>query len=157
MPIFGILTDGDTFHFLLFQRPQLKRCTGSSISVAVGFNGGWKRALTLKRLEDCERPEEFLRSLRPICEVIYSVLIGAFIQLIEAHYQCSLRRTQPGDKKRKSTDNWYNSKALGKRALAIAEDGARVAGTGKISAANQAAESASVPNRPGQAGLSGGF
>lgn len=108
----------------------------------MGLYGGWKRALTLKRLEDCERPEEFLGSLRPICEVIYSVLVGAFIQSIEAHYQRSLRRTQPGEEKRKSTDNWYNSKALGKRALAIAEDGARVAGTGNISAANQAAERA---------------
>jgi hypothetical protein len=94
-------------------------------------------------LELCHDPPiEFIRSLRPVVEVIYHLLLITYTELIEAYYQKSLKTAKKdGVSKRVSTDNWYNSKHTGVKALQTAVEGAEKAKADKA-AANVAADTA---------------
>ncbi|KAF8541859.1 hypothetical protein BDD12DRAFT_775595 [Trichophaea hybrida] len=127
LPIFGILTDGDTFRYFRFHRPEPVRRTGISISVQRGVYHSRSISMQLKSLDSCESSHDFLTSLRPICEVIYGVLVSAYLASIEAFYQRSLRSARKEVGKRRSTDVWYNAKSIGTEALQEAVEAAEMA------------------------------
>lgn len=94
------------------------------------YNG--RRIFFLPDIRAYEGPREFVHGLRPIIEIIYNILVTAYMESIEAFYQLSLRTAKKGNAIT-STDHWYNSARISLEAR-----------EGAIEATEQKADSAAI-------------
>jgi hypothetical protein len=110
VPVYGILCDGTLFQFFLFdgniQPYSFSRGILHEDTPAVrrGF-----------QLNDPETPRPFIRALRPICELIFDLMLASYISSLNAYHNHSVSMAKKEGKPRKSTGEW-------ERALALAGD-----------------------------------
>ncbi|KAA8900056.1 hypothetical protein FN846DRAFT_781986, partial [Sphaerosporella brunnea] len=148
-PIFGILTNGESCYFFSFERPELNRRPNISIQVWRGVYDGLEY-VPLVPFGHCRSPIQFISSLRPVCDIIYAVLVTAYIESINAFHSRSLRNAKKHQRKRQSTEHWYNAKQVAQNALETALETAIQAetqaadprGARAFTAANETAEAA---------------
>jgi hypothetical protein len=62
----------------------------------------------------------YVRSLRPICEMIYSVMLEGFIDALNAYWQVSLEKQKSSGRPRESTPAWTQALSVAKTALSTA-------------------------------------
>jgi hypothetical protein len=77
VPVYGILCDGDVFEFFRFD--------GSTKPAS--FHHGHTALASRLRLPDLTNPEAqtFIHALRPICEIIFDLMLKGYISSLEAY------------------------------------------------------------------------
>ena len=137
-PIYGILCDGHSFDFFsfdgstkppTFSRGIFKHDRHSFLGLSVGYLG--------------RRPAiDFILSLRPICEAIFSCLLIGYRSGLQAYFQRSVQKGSEEEKgSRPSTSGWEKSLQLANEAFDLAVKATSQAAMGDMSS-NTLAEDA---------------
>ncbi|KAF7976819.1 hypothetical protein HWV62_5496 [Athelia sp. TMB] len=108
VPVRAILCDGDTFEVFAFD--------GSTNPPA--FSRG--RDIDLRSLLELPKgalPRDFIRALRPICEVVFDVLLGGYVASAEAYRRREAERTANDGQPRPSSDKWEAAIGSAQQAL----------------------------------------
>ncbi|KAF8535858.1 hypothetical protein BDD12DRAFT_750529 [Trichophaea hybrida] len=107
LPVYGILSDGSSWMFFRFNRTlQVAR----GVIPAEGDRQYLEYSIPPFQ---STKTVEYVRSLRPACEYIYSIILTRFVNSIGAFYDQSIRRHS----KRSSTPQWLNSRTAARNAL----------------------------------------
>ena len=130
-PIYGILCDGKTFEFFSFD--------GSTTPPT--FSRGVYRTLDSLSLADFKSSTEidYMRSLRPICEVLFYFLLLAYGAGIRAYMERSRDDGIRANRPRLSTPGWVEADKYATLALSHAMSAAVAAST-QDSAADEETE-----------------
>jgi len=120
-PIYGILCDGKTFQFFSFD--------GSTTPPT--FSRGVYRTLHSLSLADFQSTTgiDYMRSLRPICEVLFYFLLLAYGAGVRAYMQRSLSEGVKAQRPRESTPGWAEADKFAMLARSHAINAAVVATT----------------------------
>lgn len=86
--------------------------------------------------------QEFLASVRAVCEAIFYVLLVGYNNALEAYYAKSVQVAAETGIPRNSTPHWIASIGHAKDALRQASEAAELHAAGNVSMANELAESA---------------
>lgn len=137
-PIYGILCDGNRYEFF-----RLNRSTKPAIfSRGIITQGDGQHPFDAEALRIADfsgtSASGFIKSLRPVCEAIFSLFLLSYVNGIEAYFQRSLERNQY--QPLKSTSVWASCHALATNALELALAAAAKAADGDIISANETAE-----------------
>jgi hypothetical protein len=115
VPVYGILCDGSTFEFFLFD--------GSTkpYSFSRGCLSGdppiFRNGLRLEDFTKTETPRPFIHTLRPICEITFDLLLRGYISSLNAYHSRSSKRSEKEQKPRKSLDKWVEAVKFAEEAL----------------------------------------
>jgi hypothetical protein len=128
IPIHGILTDGDAFQFFRFTRKTTQRLTTSRLNVELGVDSDGLTEMGPLPFGRC-LPTAYAKSLRPICETIYSLMLHGFIDVLSAHWQAPESKVNATGAARQSTPApvWLRPHERAELALALAEEAADIA------------------------------
>ncbi|KAF8533341.1 hypothetical protein BDD12DRAFT_899504 [Trichophaea hybrida] len=124
LPVYGILSDGSSWIFFRFNRAV----EDGKVKLRVA-RGAFSTEDDRPYLEysippfQSTKKVEYVRSLRPVCEYIYFILLTRFVNSIGAFYDQSTRRQS----QRSSTPQWPNSRTVARNALEKALLAARLA------------------------------
>jgi hypothetical protein len=110
--VYGILCDGDVFEFFLFDgstKPPL-------------FYHGCDRTVPRTRLQlpdftQTATPRPFIDALRPICEIIFDLMLAGYISSLEAYHNRSINNSAKEGKPRQSLDKWDRAISSAHKAL----------------------------------------
>ena len=114
VPVFGILCDGESFQFFLFD--------GSSTPFSF-TRGSLKDSPTFQqifKLDDfiaTRSSGPFIRNLRQICEITFDLLLQSYILSLEAYRNRSVNKAERQGGPRKSTEEWDEAVFLASDAL----------------------------------------
>ncbi|KAF8808065.1 hypothetical protein BYT27DRAFT_7097515 [Phlegmacium glaucopus] len=114
IPVYGILCDGSHFQFFLFDGNNKPYSFSRGIlhtdppAVRRGF-----------QLNDPENPKSFICALRPICEVIFDVMLTSYISSLNAYHNHSISMAKKEEKPPKSMGGWEKPLTLAGDALEI--------------------------------------
>lgn len=139
-PVYGILCDGESFHFFRFDHHAKSK-------VSMGYfpflGSGAQHDQKLKIRELLGTPaQEFLASVRAVCEAIFYVLLVGYTDALKAYYTRSVQVATEMVIPRNSTPHWMASIAHAKDALRMALEAAELHAAGHVDMANQLAENA---------------
>jgi hypothetical protein len=98
VPIVGILCDGTSFEFFSFDGSKSPKFARGCLP---GDPKKFRRGLRLADFT-LDGPAPFMADLRPICEIIFDLLVGAYISSLTAFRDRSQRRGHRERKPRKS-------------------------------------------------------
>jgi len=115
VPLYGTLCDGTLFQFFMFDgnnKPYL-----FSRGTLRGDPPVVRRGFQLDDHTAAETPRPFIRTLRPICELIFDLLLTSYISSLNAYHNRSIGTGQKVRKPRKSTAEWEQALALASDAL----------------------------------------
>jgi hypothetical protein len=111
--VYGILCDGASFQFFLFdgstKPPSFYRGTY--------VEDLYQRGLRLADFTETDRARSFIRSLRIICETIFDLLLHGYISSVKAYRDRSNNCSPEHSKPRKSLDKWDEAVSSANEAL----------------------------------------
>ncbi|KAF8542453.1 hypothetical protein BDD12DRAFT_774865 [Trichophaea hybrida] len=125
-PIHGILSDGTSFQFFRFERDGMERFQEEKPKIMMGITDNGYRKIGVLDFEACPK-KEYIRSLRPVCETIFFVLLQGFIEGLEGLHRYSSRNTAKNDINEDQSDSWDCCKKLALECLDTATAAARSA------------------------------
>lgn len=117
MPVYGILCDGDVFEFFWFD--------GSTKPAS--FYHGCDSTVPRTRLllpdftqTGTHRP--FIDALRPICEIVFDLMLRGYISSLEAYHNRSVKNSAKEGKTSQSLDKWGRAISSAHQALEMFRD-----------------------------------
>jgi hypothetical protein len=115
--VYGILCDGDVFEFFWFD--------GSTQPPS--FYHGCDRTVPRTRLHlpdftQTATPRPFIDALRPICEIIFDLMLRSYISSLEAYHNRSVNNSAKEGKPRQSLDKWERAISSAHQALEMFRD-----------------------------------
>ncbi|KAF8224600.1 hypothetical protein L208DRAFT_1310410, partial [Tricholoma matsutake] len=115
LPIHCVFTDGWTFEFFKFERNP----TPSFIrGCFLGDPKHLRRGLEILNFASMKTSLPFILQLRCACEVIFDVMLSAYITGLKAYYSRSEEQGKKQGSKRPSLDGWERALQSAERALA---------------------------------------
>lgn len=113
VPIYGILCDGYTFEFFLFDGSTKPFSFKRGLVGSDDPPTSW-RPLQLSKLEFTSTTRPFVNSLRPICEVIFDLLLRGYVSSMKVYQNHSMNKsTREGQ----TLDEWEEATSAAVRAL----------------------------------------
>lgn len=136
VPVYGILCDGDVFEFFRFDGSP------EPPSFSHGCYGPTSRTrLVLPDVTDTvTRP--FLEALRPICEIIFDIMLTGYASSLEIYHNRSERKGVQEGQQRPSLVKWEQAIARSQTAQRLFRDAEMRRQTGHIGEANTTVEAA---------------
>jgi hypothetical protein len=134
-PIYGILCDGKSFDFFSFDGSTKPSTFSRGI---FKHEGHTFKGLTVGSLGRCSAIN-FILSLRPICESIFSCLLMGYRTGMQAYLQRSMKRGSEERRSQSSTSGWEKSLRLANEAFDLAVKATSQATSGDVSS-NSVAE-----------------
>ena len=117
MPVYGILCDGDVFEFFQFdgstKPPSFYHGCDSTVP---------RTRLQLPDFTQTGTPRPFLDALRPICEIIFDLMLRAYSSSLEAYHNRSAKNSAKEGKPRPSLDKWERAIGSARQALEMFRD-----------------------------------
>lgn len=117
MPVYGILCDGDVFEFF---------CFDGSTKPPLFFHGCDptvpRTHLQLPDFTQTATPRLFIDALRPICEIIFDLMLNGYISSLKAYHSRSVENSAKEAKPRKSLDKWERAISSAHKALEMFRD-----------------------------------
>jgi hypothetical protein len=102
VPIIGILCDGTSFEFFSFDGSNSRKFARGCLP---GDPKKFRRGLRLADFT-LDGPAPFMADLRRICEIIFDLLVGAYISSLTSFRDRSQRRGNRELKPRKNLEKW---------------------------------------------------
>ena len=138
MPVYGILCDGAELAFEFF------RFDGSTkpSSFCRGRDTLLRTRLHLPEFTHAAHSRGFIDALRPICEIIFDLLLNGYISSLEADYKCSGQDTATAGKLGPSPEKWTPAISSAQKALTMFRDAETKRGAQLIDEANTTVEQA---------------
>jgi len=99
--VYGILCDGDIFEFFLFDGTT----EPFSFQRGVGLNAPTRR-FRIPDPADTWTTRPFIHALRPICEIIFDLLLSAYVSSLKAYHNRAVIKNTRAGQLRKSLDKW---------------------------------------------------
>jgi hypothetical protein len=115
VPVYGILCDGSTFEFFLFDGST--KPYSFSRGCLPGDPPIFRNGFRLEDFAKTETPRPFILTLRPICEIIFDLLLRGYISSLNAYRSRSSRKSEKERKPRKSLDKWEEAVKFAEEAL----------------------------------------
>jgi hypothetical protein len=102
LPVYGVLCDGSVFEFFKFKDDK------QTLSFTRGCFPGDPRVLRkgLPLSNPSLSPDSFIRNLRPICEIIFDLMLQGFTSSLVAFRDRSMTKSKMNNKPRKSLTKW---------------------------------------------------
>jgi hypothetical protein len=102
VPVYGILCDGDIFEFFLF------RGNTDPISFKRGSypDDPILRPFRLPDPPDAKTTRPFIDALRPICEIVFDLLMSSYVESLTIYHARSVSRSAKGGQLRESLGLW---------------------------------------------------
>ena len=117
MPVYGILCDGDTFEFFWFdgstKPPSFYYGRDSTV---------FRTRLQLPDPTQARTPRPFIDALRPICEIIFDLMLRGYMSSLEAYHQSFAKNSAEEGKPRQSLDKWEHAISSARQALELFRD-----------------------------------
>lgn len=140
IPIYGILCNGRSFQFFIFDGSMRTR----PYKFSMGVVPGRFRVTELRFLGPLPEPtaRQFIHSLRPICETIFNLLLVAYIISMKEMRDRSITRQWKVQGRSLSVDSWDKALEFAEEALGKSQDAEMLRQDNSIDEADSITESA---------------
>lgn len=115
IPIIGVLCDGSSFEFFSFDS------TSDQITFLRGLPNVYNPPRMKLTLPDHDAGLEYITTLRPVCETLFSLFLTGYINAFSAYQQQSVKRAVKAKQPRDSTPRWVNALNTAREAFDMAQ------------------------------------
>jgi hypothetical protein len=137
VPVYGILCDGDVFEFFWFDGSTKPPSFYHGCDLTVP-----RTRLHLPDFTQTATPRSFIDALRPICEIIFDLMLRGYISSLEAYHNRSVKNSAKEGKLRQSLDKWERATSSAHQAFEKFRDAERKCQIQLIDEANEIVQKA---------------